>query len=817
MAGSSIDDYLGLSKELNDVNSVIKTFVSNGEVATSVLKRFKEGLKENDEATKTIAGALGLAAAKFNEASDEGNKLGTSLKEGFNAFKAADGGMKALKTASSALKGGLMELGFALAGMAITGLIDYFAKLKEHEDLMRKSSEDLGSVTQGLGSKFLENYKDLGHSIKGYNDLSLTIDDLAKKHVELKGSIRGAFNDVYAKSAEVGMYADTIERLANNGSLNAKEQADLQIAVEGYNKICGTTIGIVDATTGALDTSIDSIKAEAKAWEENALAQAAQEKRSEIAKNIFEIQLKLYDAEPALTSAKEKVKDLADQLQEMKDAGGEGTDEFLRLEAQLRLAEDDEKKCTEAVKEYQTELDNEYKTLDKVNDVQAQSIMSLDSYSGSIKEAITGIKGMDGALDGINIDGFSEALSKAGISSKALANQQSDDIAAMARAWQDGTLNMTDVAESFGVSLPDTIGDGFRKGTPEVMAAVVALREAGIQDPVSEIEGLVGMSVDEGIAAMKSRLHDAVGVSEASDNLVLDVTEPMALIPEEMETSVDEGIDAMNARLYEIADLSNASENLALDVVEPMNLIPEDMATAIDEGITAMNAKLYEMADLSNASENLVQGVTEPLSLIPESMETPVDEGIAAINAKLNEAYGVKDSATSLTDALKETIQSEASDAPTWGTHLVEGLASGIRGAVDVAKGAASAIAGSIRAILGFSRPDEGPLREYETWMPHMIDGLATTMRKATPALYAQAKAVADGISENINDWELEQASSSFEDLLGYDSHLSYGTYAGEPVAIYNVYLNDWKLNDTDEMRDVTIGTLVELVRKGQM
>ena len=39
----------------------------------------------------------------------------------------------------------------------------------------------------------------------------------------------------------------------------------------------------------------------------------------------------------------------------------------------------------------------------------------------------------------------------------------------------------------------------------------------------------------------------------------------------------------------------------------------------------------------------------------------------------------------------------------------------------DAVKG----VANNIKAKLHFSRPDEGPLREYETWMPDFMDGLA--------------------------------------------------------------------------------------------
>ena len=109
--------------------------------------------------------------------------------------------------------------------------------------------------------------------------------------------------------------------------------------------------------------------------------------------------------------------------------------------------------------------------------------------------------------------------------------------------------------------------------------------------------------------------------------------------------------------------------------------------------------------------------------------------------------------------AAKAGLRSENGNATSWGNDLVGGLASGIRNAVGLVTNAASFIAGSIKSFLHFSRPDEGPLKDYERWMPDMVFGLALSMRKAAPVLFAEARALAQGISENINEWELSSAS----------------------------------------------------------
>lgn len=68
-------------------------------------------------------------------------------------------------------------------------------------------------------------------------------------------------------------------------------------------------------------------------------------------------------------------------------------------------------------------------------------------------------------------------------------------------------------------------------------------------------------------------------------------------------------------------------------------------------------------------------------------------------------------------------------EAGSWGEDLVTGFAGGITSAGGIIAKAVSWIGGIITEFLHFSRPDKGPLREYEKWMPDMIQGMADGIR----------------------------------------------------------------------------------------
>lgn len=70
-------------------------------------------------------------------------------------------------------------------------------------------------------------------------------------------------------------------------------------------------------------------------------------------------------------------------------------------------------------------------------------------------------------------------------------------------------------------------------------------------------------------------------------------------------------------------------------------------------------------------------------------------------------------------------IKSLAGQAYGWGADMMQGLINGINSKMGALRAAVNQAASIIHANLHFSRPDEGPLRDYETWMPDFMEGLA--------------------------------------------------------------------------------------------
>lgn len=128
--------------------------------------------------------------------------------------------------------------------------------------------------------------------------------------------------------------------------------------------------------------------------------------------------------------------------------------------------------------------------------------------------------------------------------------------------------------------------------------------------------------------------------------------------------------------------------------------------------------------------------------------------GSWAVNGLQSGAGAISDAITGIVNAIGGAISGIWNAAVSWGRDMIDGMVSGIEGGLSALGGAASKAAGTVAKFLHFSRPDDGPLRDYETWMPDMITGLTTTLNASRPMLETAAYGMAGTLSspmQNIN------------------------------------------------------------------
>lgn len=98
-------------------------------------------------------------------------------------------------------------------------------------------------------------------------------------------------------------------------------------------------------------------------------------------------------------------------------------------------------------------------------------------------------------------------------------------------------------------------------------------------------------------------------------------------------------------------------------------------------------------------------------------------------NGLLSMANGLKGFMQSTLSGALDYIKGLPGQALQWGKDLISGFIDGIIGNVGNLINSVKNVAATIASYLHFSRPDVGPLRDYEAWMPDMMQGMASSLR----------------------------------------------------------------------------------------
>ena len=143
-----------------------------------------------------------------------------------------------------------------------------------------------------------------------------------------------------------------------------------------------------------------------------------------------------------------------------------------------------------------------------------------------------------------------------------------------------------------------------------------------------------------------------------------------------------------------------------------------------------------------------------------------------------------------------------STEAGTWGADLVTGMASGMKQNAGKLATAAANLAKKIAEYIHFSRPDVGPLREYEQWMPDMVKGMA---KGITDNAYVLRDAVRglSGQMETQLTYDVGRASSAL--TTAYNTRrISMG---GVSISIY-----PQEGQDAEEIAQYTIDKLQMMI-----
>lgn len=223
--------------------------------------------------------------------------------------------------------------------------------------------------------------------------------------------------------------------------------------------------------------------------------------------------------------------------------------------------------------------------------------------------------------------------------------------------------------------------------------------------------------------------------------------------------------------------VSNTISMITTIINEGLNIIQNviKLFTAILEG---------DWEGAWDAVKNILSSVLNILKTLVSTAFNNMVTIISSVGSKIGSAV------KSAFQSAISFITSLPSKAVGWGRDFINGLKNGIMSGVNAIVNAVRNVAKRIRSFLHFSRPDEGPLRDYETWMPDMLTGMADSVYKNLDIIQDAAKTISGTINSNITDdrngvMRSAQTSYSSSILVEGDNIILDGKVIGKTAERY--------------------------------
>lgn len=267
--------------------------------------------------------------------------------------------------------------------------------------------------------------------------------------------------------------------------------------------------------------------------------------------------------------------------------------------------------------------------------------------------------------------------------------------------------------EGFGESVSNFVGQLIENGP--VLISIIAGIGAGFVawNVASMIMGVVGAikGVVTALQAGKTATQ-ALNIAMSANPIVLIITLIAGLVAA-------------------LVTLWNTNEDFRNSVIEIGQEIKEFVGGIVDAIVNFFTVTLPgAFQKLWEDAKNIVNNIKQAFL----NMRDKIAETVGNVKNAIIDGIG----------KAVEWITSLPGQAIQWGKDMIQGFIDGIKSMIGKIGDAISGVANKIASFLHFSRPDVGPLRNYETWMPDMISGMAAGL-KANAHLLADAASEAAG------------------------------------------------------------------------
>lgn len=260
------------------------------------------------------------------------------------------------------------------------------------------------------------------------------------------------------------------------------------------------------------------------------------------------------------------------------------------------------------------------------------------------------------------------------------------------------------------VPLLMTLAQGILENLPTIV-------QAGIEVLTALIQG-IAQSLPTLIPVATQAIIELVGVLTSPENITAMINAAIELLLA-LANGLVQAIPQLVAMIPTIID------NLITAI---MDNLPAIIEAGIQIMIALITGLIESLPELLSSAGDIMSSLWDAIKNI-DWLELGKSIIMGIINGLISLAKSILTTIINIFKKPIEWIKNLGSQAITWGKDLIQGFVNGIKAMVQKVVDAVKNIGQKIKNFLHFSRPDEGPLRDYEKWMPDFVSGLAQGIR----------------------------------------------------------------------------------------
>lgn len=259
---------------------------------------------------------------------------------------------------------------------------------------------------------------------------------------------------------------------------------------------------------------------------------------------------------------------------------------------------------------------------------------------------------------------------------------------------------------------------------------------AGLSGVLAVLTGPVGLV----IAAVTALIAIITGLYLKCDNFRNYINTKFSELVAFMKNFFNEIITAVQAFWETIKPIVT----IALEVIKGViSVFCEYVKMVISLWISTISAAIQAaLAVIQNVISSVLGTIQGIIDGIMRTIQGIIDVVLGVITGDWDRAWhglleiigGIVESIGSVIGNLVSFIYNTFGDlvdvAFSWGKDMISGLIDGIKSMLGAVGNAAKSVASKITSFLHFSRPDAGPLRDYEEWMPDFVGRMAQQLKQ---------------------------------------------------------------------------------------